>query len=174
MVQPEQFRILYDFDARAPWVFHESELEKSGHLADRRDDPDARRFEFLRLRVDVREGEANVIDGASGARFRVRFLEEKEPRAAEHDAVRTLRVRATAEVFLIPGGGLRGIGHVQMDVVVGKCLRGTEAGKSPQGKARESSRKQDLSHRNLSFTPEPGSSLSQPRAATPSSNQAIR
>ena len=137
VVQPEQFRILHHFDARAPRVFHEPELEEPGHIARRRDDLDARRFEFLHLRVDVREREAHVIDGASAARLRVRFLEEQEPRAAEHQPVRGLRDPPPAEVLLIPIGGRCRIGHVHMDVVIGKRLRRRGAGESPQGEAHE-------------------------------------
>ena len=32
VVQSEQFRILHDFDARAPGVFHKAELEEPRHV----------------------------------------------------------------------------------------------------------------------------------------------
>ena len=73
VVQAEQLRILHDFDARPPWVFHERELVEARRRARWRDDLDACCFEFLHLRVEVREREAQVIDGASAARLRVLF-----------------------------------------------------------------------------------------------------
>src|SRR5712692_1358382 len=153
VVQPEQFWILHYFDARAPWVFHERQLEEPGHLARWRDDLDARRSEFFHLRIEVREREPHMIDGASGARLRIRLFDEDKPRAAEHKPVRTLREPPRAEVLLIPVGGRCRIGHVQMDVVVGKRLRRGGAGESPQNEADESRRKHDPSqHEELLFT----------------------
>ena len=54
VVQAEQFRILHNFDARAPWIFDKRQLEKPGHVAHRRDDFDAGSLEFLHLRVKIR------------------------------------------------------------------------------------------------------------------------
>src|ERR1700676_5696071 len=99
VVQAELVRILYHLDARAPGVFDERELEKAGSFARRRDNLDARRFEFLHLHVEVGEGETNVIDDASAARLRVRLLDKQEPRAAQHQSVRGFRVLARAEVL---------------------------------------------------------------------------
>src|SRR5712692_7987976 len=153
VVQPKQFWILHYFDARAPWVFHERELEEPGRLARWRDDLDTRRREFFHLRIKVREREPHMIDGASSARLRVRLFGEDKPRAAEHKPVRTLREPPGAEVLLLPVGGRCRIGHVQMDVVVGKRLRRGGAGESPQNEADESRRKHDPSqHEELLFT----------------------
>ena len=54
---------------------------------------------FFHLRVNVRERETNVIGGASGAWFCVRFLKEQEPRATEHQVVRRLRDPPPAEIL---------------------------------------------------------------------------
>ena len=93
-----------------------------------------------------------MIDGASGARLRVRLLDEDKPAAAEYKPVRTLREPPGAEVLLVPVGGRCRIGHVQMDVVVGKRLCRGGAGESPQNEADESRRKHDPSHEELLFT----------------------
>src|ERR1700730_5107298 len=105
VVQPEQFWILHYFDARAPWVFHERELEESGHLARWRDNLDARRSEFFHLRIEVREREPHMIDRTSGARLRARLFDKEKPRAAKHHPARPLREPPPAEVLLIPVGG---------------------------------------------------------------------
>jgi len=141
VMQAEQFRILHDFDARAPRIFHECDLKEHRHFTRRGDDLDACRFEFLHFRVEVRDGETYVIDGASATGLRVRFLEEEETRAAVHNPVRSLCDPAPAEILLVPIGGRRRIGHVQMDVVVRKRLR--------HSGADEDRREQDLSHQGL-------------------------
>ena len=67
--------------------------------------------------------------------FASAFLRNMKPRAAEHQPVRSLRDPPPAEIFLVPIGGRCRIGHVQMDVVVGKRLRRGGTGESPKGEA---------------------------------------
>jgi hypothetical protein len=109
---PSSFCILHYFDARTPWVFHECEFEEPRQFSRWRDDLDNGSFEFFHLRVKVRERETNVIDGASGAWFCVRFLKEQEPRATEHQSVRRVRDPPPAEILFVPIGGRCRIGRV--------------------------------------------------------------
>ena len=76
-------------------------LKRPGHVAQRRGDLDAGGLELLHLRVEVGEREADVIDGAAGARLRGGVSQEHEARAAEHQAIGRLGDALAAEMLLV-------------------------------------------------------------------------
>ena len=124
VMQAEQLRILHDLDARAPRVFDERQLEEAGHVARRRGDLDAGRLELLHLRVEIGDREADVIDGAAGARLGGRRCLRNMNRVLPNMMRSGASVmRLPPNVLLVPGRRRGRVRHVEVDVIVGQRRR---------------------------------------------------
>jgi len=151
VVEAERFGILHDLDPDAPWIFDESQLEEPGHVAHRRDDLDAGRFELFHLRVEVGEREADVIDGRARARLRRGRLQEDEPRRTERQPIFALGRQLPPEVLAIPLDRRGLVGRREVDVVIGKGgLRdgGSGAAGDEQQRKRRDSRESHASSKS--------------------------
>ena len=136
VMQAEQLRILHDLDARAPRILEEGQLEQLRHVAHRRRHLDAGGLPLLHLGVEIGNREADVIDGAAGARLGGRVSQEHQTRAAVHDAIGRFGDPPPAgNVLLVPRRRDRGIRHVQVDVIV-RIGRGLRARRADQQQRR--------------------------------------